>query len=88
MTHFTGLILTKIARLVNVARDPSLVDVITIDQHQQNGSYGVHQARVRLNDDPVIYRMILAPVDAPISINGVAADNHFAKPIHLVQKFG
>ena len=51
------------------------------DQHQANGLYGVHQLRVRLPGDPTVYRVLIAPADAPISIGGVAADHHFSEPL-------
>lgn len=44
-------------------------DEITIENHQSNGMYCVHQARVRLKGDPATYRLILAPENAPIFIN-------------------
>lgn len=45
-------------------------DQITIDNHQSNGVSCIHQARVRLKGDPTTYRMIIAPADAEIFING------------------
>jgi hypothetical protein len=80
VTSFTGFILTKI---VNWARedDRYLSDRVTIDNQQQNGAHGIHQARVRLSGDPTTYRLILAPADAPIKINGHPIGEHFAEPI-------
>lgn len=54
---------------------------VSVDQHQSNGTYGAHQLRVRLPDDATIYRAIIAPADAPISIGCVDADLHFQEPI-------
>lgn len=51
------------------------------DQHQQNGLYGLHQLRVRLPDDATVYRVIVAPANAPITVNGVAIDEHFHQSI-------
>lgn len=69
--HFTGLVLATI-RLACRASD------VTVNYGQQNGSYGVHQALVKLDGDPTDYRLILAPADAPIAINGRPIDEHFA----------
>lgn len=65
---YPGFILTKIASLCRLDTDKT--DKITIDNHQSNGAQGVHQARVRLAGDTTTYRLILAPADAEIFING------------------
>tara|TARA_R100001530_G_scaffold110040_1_gene77389 strand:+ start:358 stop:654 length:297 start_codon:yes stop_codon:yes gene_type:complete len=59
---------------------------ITTDQHQSNGAYGIHQARVRINDDGTAYRLIIAPADAPITVNGVDIDQHFNEDINPQDK--
>jgi len=69
--HFTGLILSTIRRACRCSD-------VTIHYGQQNGAYGVHQALVKLGGDPLDYRLILAPADAPIAINGRPIDEHFA----------
>lgn len=55
------------------------------DQHQSNGTWGIHQFRVRRVGDPTIYRVIVAPEDAPIFVgsapNGLAIDKHFIEPL-------
>lgn len=54
------------------------------DQHQQNAMYGLHQMRVRLPDDPTVYRLIVAPANAPIFVgreNQIPIDQHFLEPI-------
>lgn len=82
MTHFTGMILATLRdalRRENAAN--ANVDRVTIENHQQNGSYGVHQATVKLGGDPTTYRLILAPADAPITINGHPIGEHFALPL-------
>lgn len=68
MTVFPGFILAQLAQF---ARDASTmgVDRITIDNHQTNGAYCVHQARARIAGDPTVYRIIIAPANAPIFIN-------------------
>jgi hypothetical protein len=53
----------------------------TVDQHQSSALYCVHQLRVRLPGDPVQYRVLIAPEDAPVAIGGVPVDEHFAEPI-------
>jgi exoribonuclease R len=72
--HYTGMIAGLIKRAWPAQWG-------TIDQHQQNAMYGVHQMRVRLPDDPVVYRMILAPADAPIFVGKIPADSHFLESI-------
>ena len=54
---------------------------ITIEGHQLNGMDGVHQARVRLSNDPTIYRLILAPADAPLELYGRPIGHAFSKPL-------
>jgi len=54
---------------------------ITVDGHQGNGLYGIHQARVTMQGDPTTYRLIIAPADAPITINGRPIGEHFAQPL-------
>ena len=51
------------------------------DQHQSNGLFAIHQLRVRRPGDKTVYRIIVAPADAPIQIGSVLADEHFKKPI-------
>ena len=54
---------------------------ICLENHQANGCYGVHQVRVRVKGDPTTYRLILAPEDAPIEVNGRPISAHFAEPL-------
>lgn len=54
---------------------------IEVDQHQASGCWGVHQVRVRLPDDDTVYRLIVAPADAPISIGDAPVDDHFSERI-------
>jgi hypothetical protein len=67
MTIFPGFILSKLAEWAR--KDDCQTDRITIDNHQSNGAFCVHQARVRLQGDPTVYRLIIAPANAPIFIN-------------------
>lgn len=69
--HYSGLLANAIRR--------ALIEFV--DQRQANATYGVHQLRVRLPDDPTVYRVLIAPSDAPIMIGGVGVDAHFAEPI-------
>jgi hypothetical protein len=78
--HFTGMILHRLAKLLS-AEDPADPNHITIDQAQQNGAFGVHQRRIRLKDDPTVYRLLLAPENAPIWISGLPVDEHFIFPL-------
>lgn len=78
--HFTGLILTHIRNAVKAANaqaDSAKSDIVMIDNVQENGVWGVHQARVMLDNDETVYRLILAPADAPIKIGTMDADDHF-----------
>lgn len=80
--HYTGLILSRLAIAIQEwSVKPETVDKVTITNRQQNGAYGVHQATVCLSGDPNTYRLILAPADAPITINGRPIGEHFAKPL-------
>lgn len=67
MTIFPGYILAQIASWARA--DNSGSDQIVIDGHQANGAYCVHQARARIAGDPTVYRIIIAPANAPIFIN-------------------
>lgn len=79
MAIFPGFILSRFADWAR--RDSDDSERITVDNHQGNGVYGVHQARVRLAGDPTIYRLVIAPHDAPISINSMPIGDHFAEPL-------
>lgn len=81
MTHFTGHIAAVIRGEINAVTKAAGGDGVTIDRMQQNGTYGVQQARVTLTGDPLTYRLIIAPADAPITINGRPIGRHFAKPL-------
>lgn len=76
---YSGFIVSKIRDWAR--KEPLSTDRITVDNHQCNGSYGVHQARVQLAGDPTTYRLIIAPSDAPITINGRPIGEHFAQPL-------
>jgi hypothetical protein len=80
-TVYSLLVTSAIWRLLKGS--PLPVDAIGIeaDQLQSNGLYCVHQMRVRLPGDPQRYRVIIAPADAPITIGGVPADQHFSEPL-------
>lgn len=54
---------------------------VTLDQHQANGTYGIHQIRARVKGDPTTYRVIIAPADVPLSVGYQPIDQHFAEPI-------
>lgn len=85
MLHYTGLL----ARSLRHAFGKTFGGTgAVLDQPQSNALYGVHQMRARLNNDPNTYRIIIAPVDAPISIGGVAVDQHFLEPITEAVKAG
>jgi hypothetical protein len=79
--HFAGMIAGSIKRLINggVAQDG--FEGAIADEHQQNALWGIHQLLVRLPDDPTLYRVLIAPADAPIKIASGTADQHFAYPI-------
>lgn len=81
-THYTGLISHALRQLIAGQSIPDAAEGIVADQPQQNAAYGVHQFRVLLPDDANIYRVIIAPADAPIAINGIPADEHFSEPLN------
>jgi len=76
--HFTGHIMAEIR---NAANDSNGGDYLTVDNLQQNATCGIHQARVRLAGDATVYRLILAPADAPIMVGKQPITDHFAKPL-------
>jgi len=73
---YPGFIASLIGRAI-----PTLADV-TVDQHQANGCWGVHQVRARLAGDSTTYRVIIAPADAPIFVGKTPVDKHFLEPIN------
>jgi len=79
--HFTGFIMSRIRNAMNALATTAPDNAITIDNHQQNAAHGIHQARVRLAGDPIVYRMVLAPSDAPIEFSGRDAATYFARPL-------
>lgn len=87
MMVFPGFFVATFARWARIAQERPLDvdapddDKITVDNHQAEGVFGVHQARIQLKGDPTTYRMIVAPANAPISINGRPADEVFAAPL-------
>lgn len=89
---YPGLILSKIARLCRDHADQhgrgDGEDIIEIDQHQQNGMQCIHQAALRLNGDPQLYRIIIAPAGAEIFINKDRRpiDEAFAAPLQFNPK--
>lgn len=81
MTHYTGYILAAIRSALRSGDNAVIADRVTVSNSQTNGAYGVYQATVRLAGDPTTYRLILAPADAPITINGRPIGEHFALPL-------
>lgn len=80
--HYAGLLARAIERLLNGDAPPRGFAGAAAHEHQQNALYGAHQLTVRQGGhDPVLYRIIVAPADAPISIGGEPADQHFAEPL-------
>ena len=91
-THYTGLVTRWIERMMNKGSIPWEItpddsDRPRADQHQQNGGWGIHQLRVRLPGDDTVYRVLVAPADAPIfvgrgpHVDGCPIDQHFVEPI-------
>lgn len=72
---FPGLVAAEITRALR--RETCA----RVDQHQGNGLWCVHQLRVRLPDDPTVYRVIVAPADAPLAVGSQPIDQHFLSPI-------
>lgn len=70
--HFTGLILSTIRR----ALAPH-ADSLRAYDWRSNAVFGAHQAIIEFDGQE--YRMILAPIDAPVTIGGRLADEHFGR---------
>lgn len=79
---YPGYIASLIRRALNHTAPLPHADDARADLMQANGLYGVHQLRVRLAGDDTVYRIIVAPANAPIAIGGVPADQHFSLPLH------
>lgn len=75
--NYAGFILSRL-RLLAMSQ-PSDPNKLTIDAHQSLRD--VHQARVRFVGDETEYRLILAPADAPVEIDGTPADDFFHYPL-------
>lgn len=82
-THFAGKLAYILARHLEMFG--ARIGPVTVDQHQSNGLYGAKQFRVTLTDaqphEQPVYRVIVVPADAQVSIGGVHADQHFAEPL-------
>lgn len=82
---YPGFIMARLARWgrehAERVKDEPSANILTIDNHQCNGGYCVHQASVRLSRDETLYRMIIAPADAPLTLYGKPIDECFAKPL-------
>jgi len=52
---------------------------IKVDQSQSNALYGVKQSRIEVEGQK--YRLIVAPIDAPIQVGGHPIDEHFIEDI-------
>jgi hypothetical protein len=80
-THYAHLIASTIRALVNGYPLPIDAEGMAVDQFQSNGAYGAKQLRVRLPGHEQPYRVIIAPADAPVTIGGVPADQHFSETL-------
>jgi hypothetical protein len=58
---------------------------ICMDQHQLNPAGMVVQARVRLDGDVNTYRLILAPSDVAVAVEGRPADAYFPEPLEVAR---
>jgi hypothetical protein len=82
--HFSGIIANSIKRLVNGHAPQDGFAGAVASEHQQNALWGIHQLLVRVPNDPTLYRVLIAPADAPIKIASGTADQHFSYPIGKV----
>lgn len=80
---FTGLALSIIRGAIRRRNErPEAFGIaLEIDQMQENHIFGIYQARIKIEGDDNIYRLILAPIDAPIRVGPVAIDQHFLEPM-------
>jgi hypothetical protein len=79
--HYSGLVTAAIRRSINGERPINGAEGMRADQDQSNGAYGIKQLRVRLPGDPNVYRILIAPGDAPIMVHGRPIDEHFAQSL-------
>ncbi len=73
---YPGFIAATIRRLLN---GDSIEQPVS--EHQQNGLYAVHQLLIKLPNGPTLYRVLIAPADAPLKIGDTPADQHFTYPL-------
>lgn len=78
---YTDLVAAQIRRSLCEGEKIPAADGMNVDQLQANGCYGVKQLRVTLPDGMGVYRVIIAPADAPVFIGKVHADRHFLEPL-------
>ena len=82
---YPGYILARLSRWAKEHRERTQgadgANELIIDDHQCNGMHCVHQASVRLQNDPTTYRMIIAPANAPLELYGRPIDEAFGKPL-------
>jgi len=78
---YPGYILAAIRSALKESTNRTISQEITIDNQQVNGTFGVHQARVRLKGDPTVYRLIIAPANAPLQCGGRDLETYFAQPL-------
>lgn len=78
---YPGLIIATLRSALKAQGNERLADEVQLSDHQLNGAFGVHQLKAKVKDDPTVYRIIVAPADAPITINGRPIGDHFALPI-------
>lgn len=74
---FSGAIASSIKDLINGVAGATA----SVDQHQSNGLYALHQLRVKLEGDDTVYRVIVAPANAPIHVGTLPVDKHFMEPV-------
>lgn len=83
---YTDLVAAQIRRSLCEGEKIPAADGMNVDQLQANGCYGVKQLRVTLPGDMGVYRVIIAPADAPVFIGKTHADRHFLEPLVPTEK--
>lgn len=78
---YSGFLAAQIRRVLLEGGISPEATGLNVDQFQSNGMYACHQLRVTLPDGMGTYRVIVAPADAPVSIGGVSAEEHFLEPL-------
>lgn len=86
---YPGYIMARIARWADEhsrkVKGDNSDHLIVILNHQENALHGIHQSTVLMSEDRAIYRLIVAPADAPIFIGDAKLPIDHVFPYRLLE---